>query len=77
MPRGASPRFRNALLSCLRRGRRQGLRNVVRGLDSSARRVVVKAHVTRLARGGAKAASLHLRYIERDGGAPVKTGMRK
>jgi type IV secretory pathway VirD2 relaxase len=34
---------------------------------ADARRVVVKAHVARLGRGGAKAASLHLRYIQRDG----------
>jgi type IV secretory pathway VirD2 relaxase len=33
----------------------------------NARRVVVKAHVQRLGTGGAKAAALHLRYIERDG----------
>jgi type IV secretory pathway VirD2 relaxase len=32
-----------------------------------ARRVVIKARVVRLAAGGAKAAALHLRYIERDG----------
>jgi len=29
--------------------------------------VVVKAHVVRQTASGAKAASLHLRYIERDG----------
>jgi type IV secretory pathway VirD2 relaxase len=29
--------------------------------------VIVKAHVVRLTAGGAKAAALHLRYIERDG----------
>jgi RNA polymerase sigma factor (sigma-70 family) len=29
--------------------------------------VIVKAHVVRLAAGGAKVAALHLRYIERDG----------
>jgi type IV secretory pathway VirD2 relaxase len=34
---------------------------------ADARRVVVKAHVARLGPGGAKAASLHLRYIQRDG----------
>jgi type IV secretory pathway VirD2 relaxase len=33
----------------------------------NARRVVVKTHVQRLGAGGAKAAALHLRYIERDG----------
>jgi len=32
-----------------------------------ARRVVIKAHVVRLTANGAKAAALHLRYIERDG----------
>jgi type IV secretory pathway VirD2 relaxase len=33
----------------------------------SARRVIVKAHVARMSGSGAKAAALHLRYIERDG----------
>ena len=32
-----------------------------------ARRVVVKARVVRLTAYGAKAAAMHLRYIERDG----------
>jgi YD repeat-containing protein len=36
-------------------------------LGAGARRVVVKAHVQRMTAGGAKAAALHLRYIERDG----------
>ncbi len=35
--------------------------------QANARRVVVKAHVVRLTSSGAKAASLHLRYIERGG----------
>lgn len=34
---------------------------------ASARRVIVKAHVVKLTASGAKAAALHLRYIERDG----------
>jgi type IV secretory pathway VirD2 relaxase len=34
---------------------------------ADARRVVIKAHVVRLTANGAKAAALHLRYIERDG----------
>ncbi len=35
--------------------------------QANARRVVVKAHVVRMTSSGAKAASLHLRYIERGG----------
>ena len=38
-----------------------------RGASPDARRVVVKARVVRLTAYGAKAAALHLRYIERDG----------
>jgi type IV secretory pathway VirD2 relaxase len=34
---------------------------------ANTRRVVVKAHYVKLTEGGAKAAALHLRYIERDG----------
>jgi hypothetical protein len=61
-------RLRNALLSCVPRGaRRRGPRLQVTGLGAGARRVVVKAHVARLGGRGARAAVLHLRYIERDG----------
>jgi type IV secretory pathway VirD2 relaxase len=67
-PRGGSARLRNALLSCVPRGaRRRGPRLQVTGLGAGARRVVVKAHVARLGGHGARAAVLHLRYIERDG----------
>jgi type IV secretory pathway VirD2 relaxase len=34
---------------------------------TDARRVVIKARVVRLTASGAKAAAMHLRYIERDG----------
>jgi type IV secretory pathway VirD2 relaxase len=37
---------------------------------ANARRVVVKAHYVKLTASGAKAARLHLRYIERDGVEP-------
>jgi type IV secretory pathway VirD2 relaxase len=67
-PRGGSARLRNVLLSCVPRGaRRRGPRLQVTGLGAGARRVVVKAHVARLGGRGARAAVLHLRYIERDG----------
>jgi len=65
--------FRSALLSRMVRGTRVTLRRAARSRvavgrpNASARRVVVKAHVARLGAGGAKAAALHLRYIERDG----------
>jgi len=74
-PRGADGSFRHALLSATRRGA-WGARGKVRGSRSrvavgrpgqGARRVVIKAHVARMSAGGAKAAALHLRYIERDG----------
>jgi type IV secretory pathway VirD2 relaxase len=48
-----------------RRGRGQGRAGGAH--PRGARRVVVKAHVVRLTASGAKAAKLHLRYIERDG----------
>jgi hypothetical protein len=72
--RSGSGWFPNALLSKVARGagaarRRAAARSrvaVVRP-DANARRVVVKVHVARLGAGGAKAAALHLRYIERDG----------
>jgi type IV secretory pathway VirD2 relaxase len=67
-PRGGSARLRNALLSCVPRGAgRRGPRLQVTGLGAGARRVVVKAHVARLGGRGARAAVLHVRYIERDG----------
>jgi type IV secretory pathway VirD2 relaxase len=67
-PRAGSARLRNSLLSCVPRGaRRRGPRLQVTGLGAGARRVVVKAHVARLGGRGARAAVLHLRYIERDG----------
>jgi type IV secretory pathway VirD2 relaxase len=37
------------------------------GPRRNARRVIVKAHVHKLGRSGAKAAARHLRYVERDG----------
>src|ERR1700688_707865 len=67
--------FRHALLSAARRGA-WGARGKVGGARSraavprsgpGARRLVIKAHVARMGLGGAKAAPLHLRYIERDG----------
>lgn len=73
--RAGGPSFRNALLSVMRRGawsvrgkvRRARSRVAVARPGPSARRVIVKAHVVRMTPGGAKAAALHLRYIERDG----------
>jgi type IV secretory pathway VirD2 relaxase len=63
--------FRNVLLRGLRRGaaaRRTGPRQGAAAFGgANARRVVVKAHVVRMNASGAKAASLHIRYIERDG----------
>jgi type IV secretory pathway VirD2 relaxase len=71
-PPGGSGSLRNAVLALMRRGVRGPGRGGGRvgNLDArrpGARRVVVKAHVVRLTATGAKAASLHLRYIERDG----------
>jgi type IV secretory pathway VirD2 relaxase len=58
-----STSLRNAVLANLRRPpRHSGVR-----LGAGARRVVVKAHLLRMNASGAKAAALHLRYIERDG----------
>jgi type IV secretory pathway VirD2 relaxase len=70
---GAS--FRNALLSTMRRGawssarkaRRARSRVAVPRPGPGARRVIVKAHVARMTASGARAAALHLLYIERDG----------
>jgi type IV secretory pathway VirD2 relaxase len=71
--RSAAGSFRNALLSRITRSARTARRHIARSRvavprpDANARRVVVKVHVARLGAGGAKAAALHLRYIERDG----------
>jgi type IV secretory pathway VirD2 relaxase len=69
---GRSGSFRNEVLArvSLHGGRRRRasagpLRAEAHRPD--ARRVVIKARVVRLTAGGAKAAALHLRYIERDG----------
>ncbi len=72
-PRGERSSFRGALLSKIARSARTAQRRVARSRvavprpDASARRAVVKVHVARLGAGGAKAAALHLRYIERAG----------
>jgi type IV secretory pathway VirD2 relaxase len=65
-----SPSLRIAALALMRRGARRQGRGPGRTGGASprgARRVIVKAHVVRLTASGAKAAKLHLRYIERDG----------
>ena len=61
--------FRNAILARLRGGARRGARSPapVHPLQARARRVVVKAHLLRMGPTAAKAAALHIRYIERDG----------
>jgi type IV secretory pathway VirD2 relaxase len=61
--------FRNALLARIRaRGSRTGRTEAqVHPLQANARRVVIKAHVQRMGPTAAKAAALHVRYIERDG----------
>jgi type IV secretory pathway VirD2 relaxase len=61
--------FRNAILARLRGGTRRGARSPapVHPLQARARRVVVKAHLLRMGPTAAKAAALHVRYIERDG----------
>jgi type IV secretory pathway VirD2 relaxase len=71
---GAHASLRNALLSCIRGAGRSAVRRAqarsriaVGQPGPDARRVVIKAHVARLTATGAKAASLHLRYIQRDG----------
>jgi len=64
------PTLRNALLRGLRRGAaspRASASGAAAGHGTSARRVVIKAHVARLTARGATAAALHLRYIQRDG----------
>ncbi len=68
--------FRNDVLAAMRGSSRRSLRGrrplprsrvAVRAPARDARRVVVKAHYLRMTATGAKAATLHLRYIERDG----------
>ncbi len=61
--------LRNALLASLRGARSYGRyrSGAAAARAAGARRVIVKAHVARLGAAGAKAAALHLRYIERDG----------
>ena len=69
--------FRNALLAAVvaagvrrRRMAAAGRRNVRVAVDRpgvGARRVIVKARYVKMTPFGAKAAKLHLRYIERDG----------
>jgi type IV secretory pathway VirD2 relaxase len=67
-PPGESASLRNAVLALVRRGvRSRASKGQLSARLPGARRVVVKAHVVRLTATGAKAASLHLRYIERDG----------
>ena len=61
--------FRNAILARLRGGTRRGARSPapVHPLQARARRVVIKAHLLCMGPTAAKAAALHVRYIERDG----------
>jgi len=72
--RDTSLSLRLALLAHVRCSVRRGARGAmarsrigVLRPGPDARRVVVKAHFVRLTAGGAKAAALHLRYIQRDG----------
>jgi type IV secretory pathway VirD2 relaxase len=72
--RSGAASFRNAVLSAARRGARAAGRKAaprsrvaVERPGANARRVVVKAHLLRMSASGAKAAALHVRYIERDG----------
>ena len=63
-----STSLRNAVLANLRRAPRSARSHVAsRAIGTGARRVIVKAHLLRMKASGAKAAALHLRYIERDG----------
>ena len=64
--------LRGAILARLGATRAYGRRSkdagrFARSRRPDARRVVIKAHVQRLTSRGARAAKLHLRYIERDG----------
>src|SRR5258708_4575437 len=72
--RSGAASFRNTVLSAARRGARAAGRKAaprsrvaVERPGANARRVVVKAHLLRMNASGAKAAALHVRYIERDG----------
>jgi type IV secretory pathway VirD2 relaxase len=72
--RSGGANFRNAVLSaasCWSRGARQRATTRARLAmlppAANARRVIIKTHVQRMVAGAAKAAALHLRYIERDG----------
>jgi type IV secretory pathway VirD2 relaxase len=72
--RSGNGSLRNAVLAAARGSLRRAAarrtaraRIAVRPPRPRDRRVIVKAHVQRLTAGGAKAAALHLRYIERDG----------
>ncbi len=61
--------FRNALLARIHGRRARTARTPARvdPRQANARRVVIKAHVQRMGPSAAKAAALHVRYIERDG----------
>ncbi len=61
--------FRNAILARIHGRTRRGARSPapVHPLQARARRVIVKAHLLRMGPTAAKAAALHVRYIERDG----------
>src|SRR5579872_5235362 len=61
--------FRNSILARIAGRTRRGPRAPapVHPLQAHARRVIVKAHLQRMGVTGAKAAALHVRYIERDG----------
>ena len=63
---GGGRSFRSQLLSRVR-GRGRGSSAPASPPHANARRVVVKAHLLRMGASGAKAAALHVRYIERDG----------
>jgi hypothetical protein len=68
--------FRNAVLTRIRGGARRSTARV-HPLQAQARRVIIKAHLLRMGPTAAKAAALHVRYIERDGGAPVENRHEK
>jgi type IV secretory pathway VirD2 relaxase len=72
--RSGGANFRNAVLAAANSWRRSTRpRTATRARlamlppAADARRVIIKAHVQRMVAGAAKAAALHLRYIERDG----------
>src|SRR6202142_58424 len=58
--------FRNAVLARIHRTARRSAARV-HPLQAHARRVVIKAHLLRMGPTAAKAAALHVRYIERNG----------